>query len=326
MPIEERRAGGGGCENVRVGCRRHDSRADGEQRARPRGDVGRPAKRFVLHAGEHPPGAVGGGLHRRRLRRSGDPVLARDARHVHAARRGASAGATRRRAHRRRRAAGMAPVSGVRRGRVRPAPSRRIRRPTPAVLRGQYGAPQGHPTAAGAGDRRDRDDHPGVRSPWCGRGFGVPEPRTAVPHGTRDVDDVRAGGRCHHGGHGALRRRGGVGVHRGIPGDPRAVRADDVRPHAEAARGRAGHLLPAHPAARRARRRPVPAGRQAADDRVVGADRRRVLRILRGGRYLVHPRRGVAPHPGSVTRRRPKACLSVTPPSSTPPCSGFPTT
>ena len=56
----------------------------------------------------------------------------------------------------------------------------------------------------------------------------------------------------------------------------------------------AAALRPVEPATRRPCRRAVSAGDQAPDDRLVGPDRRRVLRLIRRCGHLVHPRRGMA--------------------------------
>ena len=94
---------------------------------------------------------------------------------------------------------------------------------------------------------------------------------------------------------GADRRRDGAvrpaavpGADRAPPGDPRPVRADDVRAHAPPARGRAGALRPVEPAVRRARRRALPGRGEAPDDRVVGPDHPRVLLGHRGHRRHLH--------------------------------------
>ena len=69
--------------------------------------------------------------------------------------------------------------------------------------------------------------------------LGVPLARAAVPRGAAGVLDVDAAPRRHRRGDGAVRRPPVPGADRAAPGDARPVRADDVRPHAPAPRGRA---------------------------------------------------------------------------------------
>ena len=98
---------------------------------------------------------------------------------------------------------------------------------------------------------------------------------------------------------------------RALPRHPRAVRADDVRPHAAAPEGGARALRRVEPADGRARRRALPDPRQAPDARVVGPDHPRVLLGHRGHRRHVHHAPGVArpsrlgrPADGRVPHRR----------------------
>ncbi len=76
---------------------------------------------------------------------------------------------------------------------------------------------------------------------------------------------------------------------RAVPRHPQPMGADDVRAHAEAARGRARALRPVQPPRRDPCRRTLPGGGQAPDDRLVGADHPRVLRRHRTDRH--HPAR-----------------------------------
>ena len=82
---------------------------------------------------------------------------------------------------------------------------------------------------------------------------------------------------------GALRRRGGAGADRAVPGHPQPARA---RPCSSGCckldPGRARALRPLEPAARHPRLRALPGRGQAPDDRVVGAHPPRVLRRHRG--------------------------------------------
>ena len=94
----------------------------------------------------------------------------------------------------------------------------------------------------------------------------------------------------------------------GAPRDRRADGAHDVRPHARPAERGARALRPLLAALGRPRRRALPAGGQAADDRVAGADRRRVLRLHRDGAGRLLHQRGVAGPPGhgrAADRARP---------------------
>ena len=101
----------------------------------------------------------------------------------------------------------------------------------------------------------------------------------------------------------ALRAGGLPGRDRAPPHHHAVHGADHVRAPAEAARGDAPALRPLLAAVRHARRRPLPARRQAADDRLVGADRVGVLRRHRDRRGQRHfgARRWLR-EPGSVGR------------------------
>ena len=85
-----------------------------------------------------------------------------------------------------------------------------------------------------------------------------------------------------------------IAAHRATPHHSLAVGADDVRPHAQAARRGAAAARPVEPPRRDPRGRAVPGRGQAADDRVVGPDHPRVLRGHRGQRRHVHHERGLA--------------------------------
>ena len=126
------------------------------------------------------------------------------------------------------------------------------------------------------------------------RGLGLPVPRAALPRGAVRLVDDRAAPRGDRRRDGALRRRADPAADRAPPGHARPVRADPLRPHAQAARRGASPLRPVEPADRHPRRRAVSRRRQAPDDRLVGADHPRVLRGQRGQRLLRHRTRGVA--------------------------------
>ena len=126
--------------------------------------------------------------------------------------------------------------------------------------------------------------------------------------------------RRHRDHHGALRSRAVPGARRALPGHPQPARADDVQPHAQAARRRARRVRPVVARDRRPRRRAVPGAGEGADDRVVGPDHPRVLRRHRRHRLhgLRHRRSGCA-HKGTVGKvhaRRPahprrRACTEL---------------
>ena len=81
---------------------------------------------------------------------------------------------------------------------------------------------------------------------------GLPLHRAALPRGADRLvarDDPQ---RRHRGGDGALRRGPGAAADRALPGHPRPVRGDDVRPDAEAPGGGTGRVRHLQPAAGRA--------------------------------------------------------------------------
>ena len=93
---------------------------------------------------------------------------------------------------------------------------------------------------------------------------------------------------AHRRGDGAVRPGRGARPDREVPGDPRPVRADHVRPHAQAPRVAAGRVRRVQPEGGRPRRRAVPGRGEGGDDRLVGADHQRVLLGDRGHRRHVH--------------------------------------
>ena len=119
----------------------------------------------------------------------------------------------------------------------------------------------------------------------------------------------RAALRRHRRRHGAVRRGRSARAHRARAGHAHAVGADDVRPHAEAARRGAPRARPVVAPGRDPRGGAVPGRGEAADDRVVGSDPPRVLRRHRGQRRHVHHERGLA----RSTRARSAASRSAAP-------------
>ena len=110
------------------------------------------------------------------------------------------------------------------------------------------------------------------------------------------MSTMRLGGTVHHDG--ALRSRAGARADREVPRHARAVGADDVRAHAEAARRRAQQVRPVVAEGRAARGGAVLGRDQAQDDRVVGPDHRRVLRRDRRHRRHLHQLARLARAPG----------------------------
>ncbi len=297
--------------------RRPHRRADGEQPALPRGDLGGPAVGAAttrpinshLRPGEvqyvlDDCGAVGAGDVRgdgRRRRRPrpvahpGADVGGRRAPGLRALRRGAR-GCGARPARRRARGPGDAVLVGHDRaaqGRAQAAAGHAVRRPV------------GHAGAAGPGAR-----HAGQRRR---RRLGLPVPRTALPRRAARLLDVDAAPRRDGRRDGAVRSAPVPRADRAPPGDARAVRADDVRAHAPPARGRARAPRPVEPAVRGARRRAVPGPGEAPDDRVVGPDHPRVLLRHRGHRQHVHHRRRSGwPTPARSAGRSTSATSSAT--------------
>ena len=257
--------------------------------------MGGAARRRLLHRGQLASHRGRGGLHRRRLRRRRHRVDASARRRRRRARRepraeGAHAPAARRRARR---------MGALRRRRPVDADGsdrRRSRRRLHAVFVGHHRSTEGHQARAvvgAAGRRRARRVGPcdcvGPR-----RRQRVPVSRPALSLGSAGLVDERAAARRDGRRDGAVRPGDLLATHRAVPRDARAVRADDVRAHAQAAGRRARPLRRLEPQGRRARRRAVPCRRQAADDRVVGPDHLRVLLGDRGHGRDVHQLRGSA--------------------------------
>ena len=94
------------------------------------------------------------------------------------------------------------------------------------------GTPFGDPVGGAGADRAGHRRMYGV-----GPGLRVPLARAAVPRRAARLLDVDAPPRRHGRGDGAVRPAPVPRADRAPPGDPRPVRADDVRPHAPAARG-----------------------------------------------------------------------------------------
>ena len=171
----------------------------------------------------------------------------------------------------------------------------------PPTIGAPLGAPNGVQRAGRRALRRDR-------------GLGVPVPGAAVPLRAGGLVDDRAAPRRHRRRHAPLRRRSVPRRDRALPGDARAVRADAPRAHPEARpRTCAAKYDLSSLAGDRARRRAVPARREARRDRVLRPDPARVLRGQRGRRVLLH-RLG---RTGSPTPGRSASRCSAPPTSST---------
>ena len=187
------------------------------------------------------PHARGGRLHRRRLRRPAVHHVLGESRRRR--RRGGDDAEgrdvpLRRRRHRDR------PVPSVRRGDRRvPAHAgrRRATRRGDALLVGHDRTPEGHPAPP---PRRPseraaaRDAVPRAQPVPHARGDDLPLAGADLPLGPAGVGGVRAAARVDVGDHGALRPRAVPRPDRAAPDHPLAGRADDVQPHAQAARRR----------------------------------------------------------------------------------------
>ena len=124
---------------------------------------------------------------------------------------------------------------------------------------GTTGQPKGILPELTAPAVRDRAEHrPHMKNVVrvLGR-HGLPLPGAALPRGADRLVARHDPQRRHRGGDGALRRVRALRADRAVPGHPRPVRADDVRPDAEAPRGGTGRVRHVQPAAGRARRRAV---------------------------------------------------------------------
>ena len=179
------------------------------------------------------------------------------------------------------------------------ADRRRDGRRLPPLLLGHHRPPEGDQATAHAGAARpgsaSRRAVPAGARPRSGR--RVPVPRTAVPRGAAGVVDGRPTARRHRRGDGAVRPGRSARPDRAAPRDPRPVRADHVRPHAQAPGVAADRVRRVQPEGRRPRRGAVPGRREGGDDRVVGADHQRVLLGDRGHRRHVHHDARVADPP-----------------------------
>ena len=201
--------------------------------------MGRAALRALLHADQLPLHRGRGRVHRRRLRRPGDHRLGSARADGHRAPRpapGPRHDAPRDRPRRPGRLRGLRRGHG---GLPVDAPRRGARGARDALLVGHDGAPEGDPVHAREGPgRQPRGDVRRVPHDLRPRrGQRVPVPGAALPLGAAAVLHRGDAHRRHRRRARALRRRGLPGGDRALPRDPRPVRADDVRPHAEAARG-----------------------------------------------------------------------------------------
>ena len=103
----------------------------------------------------------------------------------------------------------------------------------------QVPSPPGGLAARGVGDRRAQPGPLRLR-----RGHGLLEPGPALPRRSAAGGHGGPQRRRDRGRHGAVRSRAGAGADRARAGHPQPVGAHDVRPHAEAAPGRADSLRP----------------------------------------------------------------------------------
>ena len=149
----------------------------------------------------------------------------------------------------------------------------------PARPAGQ-GHPQGdHVPAVRHRGRPRAGDATGVR---LRPGHRLPVPGAAVPRGAPGLVDGHHPARWHSRGDGAIRPGRVPARHPRHHGHGGAVRADALRPDAQAAAGHARGLRHRHPADGRARRRALPGRGQAADDRLARPRAHGVLRRQRG--------------------------------------------
>ena len=158
-----------------------------------------------------------------------------------------------------------------------------------AVFVGDHGAAEGgavqaHPDGCGGAAGRDGNDDGGLGDERRRR---LPVARAAVSLGAIVLFDEHDASRRHGHHHGALRSRTDARTDREVQGHARPVRPHHVRAHAEAARGGPQQVRPLVAEGRAARGRAVLGRDQAQDDRLVGADHRRVLRRdRRHGRHV----------------------------------------
>ena len=244
--------------------RRPHRHPHGEQPPVPRGGVGGPAIRAPLHGHQQPPAPGRGAVRARRLRRGRARVVGGDGRRRRRARPRPHPGA----GGRGRRPRGFERYDDVLAGEEPRPARRRARGPRDALLVGHHRPAEGRAQgAAGHAVRRPVGgagaDRPGR---WRSRGrarFRVPLARAAVPRRAARLLDVDAAPRRHRRGDGAVRPRAVPRADRAPPGDPRPVRADDVRAHAAAARGRARRATTCRACRWRARRGAVPGRRSS---------------------------------------------------------------
>ena len=179
-------------------------------------------------------------------------------------------------------------------GRAARAPDRRhrhavlVRHDRPTQGRG---APVQGDADGRSGVRRARAEPDAVRRR---RHEDLPLPGAVLPRRSAALLPRHAGPRQHRGGDGALRRRGVPAPRRALPRHAQPGRADDVHPHAQAARRRAREVRRVVAGVRDPRRRSVPGAGQEADDRVVRPGDPRVLRRHRGQRLRLLQQRDVA--------------------------------
>ncbi len=216
--------------------RRHHRDLHGQQPALFRAVLGGAAQRAVLHLRVQPAHRARGRIHRARQRRARAVplgVAARDRRRAGAFARRYRALLGRRQHQRLPRLREHARPLSRRAGR------RRDRGRRHAVFLGHHGPPQGHPRRA----ERTADRCALAAAAYhrrllrLRRGHGVPVAGAAVSRRAAALLHDRAALRRHRDRDGEIRPGVGAGADRAVPRHALAVGADDVRAHAEAARG-----------------------------------------------------------------------------------------
>ena len=302
-PAGARAARGGPAAGRRGGA------ADREQPARLRGVLGRAAVRPVHHRRQLPPQAGRGRLHRQRQRRDRADRVGRAGRH-------------RRGDHRPDRRAKLrlaygGPVTGHGSYEETIAAASEVPfadQPHGATMLYSSGT-TGRPKGVRPSLPDSQVSEPGeALAALAGQFFGVTRTRSTCrparsPRGPAALVRRHPGPRRHRGHDEAIRRRAGPAGHRGPARHARAVRADDVRPHAAATAGTPRPLRRLQPAGRHPRRGAVPGRGQAEDDRLVGPGPGGVLRWHRGQRHDGHRQRHLAHQAG---HRRPAHLGTVT--------------
>ena len=201
--------------------------ADGEQRALPRGDVGRAPRRAVLRADQHPPHRRRGRLHRRQQQRQGHRRIRRAARHAGRARGRA--------AQRAARGPARSSTESSRVGRAtRNAVADNPITPIDDEIEGDLLQYSSGTTGRPKGIKRALPHQSPAEVPGLDGGAdrlldaprrGLPQPGAAVSHRPVGLVDADAGRRHHDRRAGQVQPRGCPGGNPEVPGDPRPIRA-----------------------------------------------------------------------------------------------------